>query len=166
MKLYHGTSFENACKILSAPLWHPALLDAEQVKFMQANGQMEIPVRRIVSSSVTFFTTSIQRASGYAKLNDRPVVLIYEHIGLTHSGDAVFGFNDPIPTNQVKALIGVNAKIMAYGTLVNAIYQKNVNDYTILSACGGLLHAKNPTQMIRFLESIIKDIKDIKNNKL
>jgi hypothetical protein len=163
MKLYHGTSFENACKILSDEFWYPILF-ATPLEYKQL-GKWELankPISLFIGMAKTHFTTNVNDAKGYALLHKHPVILWWDNSEITKGGRYVFGANDPIPTNQVKALIGCTHEIMFFGTLVNTIYSKVQKSLIIRSPLRGILCAPSRKSMISFLEIMIKDIKEDK----
>lgn len=125
MRLYHGTSFENACKILSEEEWvypvenffksHIKLHGWEQGK------SIPIPPKEWCG---IFFSTSINHAKSYAKQHEKPVVLFWDDETLETSAFEIV-YTKPIPTSKVKAFLPPHElKMRFYGGIVNALYGK------------------------------------------
>ena len=132
MKIYHGTSFENAAQILSKDYWvYPAeyyivgSINVENVIFNEIDwdrvkrGHDKLSKNGYLGNH---FTTNINTAKIYAKKNARPVILMVEYNGRGSCDD--FIISDPIPADRIKCFCGYGGDIEFYGALLNELYGK------------------------------------------
>ena len=125
MRLYHGTSFENACKILSEEEWvYPVESFFKQIIDLHGweyDKPIPIPPKERLG---IHFSTSIKIAKSYARQHEKPVVLFWEHKPIRHPVIDI-KFTDPIPTSKVKAFLPPHEfKMQFYGGIVNGLYGK------------------------------------------
>lgn len=132
MKIYHGTSFENAAKILSLEFWsynieqyiigEIKIYEALQKEFdyeVLANHLLESKKMGILGNH---FTTNVHIAEIYAKKNMRPVILMVDFDGKGSCDD--FIIESPIHNSRIKCYVGITAEIEFYGALLNELYEK------------------------------------------
>ncbi len=127
MKIYHGTSFENACKILSKDTWEfPIELELKSHYDICNKMGKDYDFKRHISLLEergfmgNHFTTSLNHAKSYAMQQEKPVVLFLD---IEMSGPCIdFIVSDPIDTSKVKC---IEAYINGlYGPLCNVLYNK------------------------------------------
>jgi hypothetical protein len=122
MKVYHGTSFENACKILSQELWAFPVelsLKSEYDIRNKLNQKDYIHNDRFMYSDI-HFTTSLPHAKSYANQNKKPVVLFFD---MNLSSPCIdFVIDTPIETSKIKCIDSwLNG---LYVPLCNVLYRK------------------------------------------
>lgn len=166
MKAYHGTSFENACKILSEKEW---IYPLEQFLIASYNVSLMTKKHRDLIKDIEeakerrmlglHFSTNISTAKLYAMQFDKPVILFVEFDGIEPCDDFIVA--EPIPTDKVKALLHHDKEIKFYGGLVNALYGKG---YGLIHKYfnNGLLWTKSEKEYLNLANRIIEDIQDMK----
>lgn len=128
MKIYHGTSFENAAKILSQDHWeYPMWQFIESVISIKGNvnwGRLQTKMAELNDSGLIgiHFTTNVNTAEIYARKNKRPVILMVEYDGKGSCDD--FIINKPISADKIKCYMGQGGDIQFYGVLLNELYEK------------------------------------------
>lgn len=137
--VYHGTSFESACRILSKQYWVPsigdclesmALLDKELGKVRRYD--LSDMADRIAKEEVLFVTTSFKRALSYANQHKRPVVLYFKEVTFPFWGSTVRP--GEIKTAEIKACTNGQGLHKIYGGFINTIYKDlkdKVNDLAL-----------------------------------
>ena len=134
--VYHGTSFENACRILSKEYWvlpvgdsleSMALLVKElgKVRRYTLNDEFD----RIVKEERLFVTTSFKRALSYANQHKRPVVLCFKEVTFPFWQSTVR--SGEIKTAEIKASTNGQGLHKLYCGFINTIYKDlkdKVND--------------------------------------
>lgn len=154
MRIYHGTSFANACKILDEQIWkHP---DERFADKLYNRGRFK-PMHDMVLKSKEYgilgiyFTTNVYFAASYANLNEKPVVLFTEDDTLSYP---CRDFIVPsIETKGIKAYEGLSDKIRFYGSILNALYYRKKY---VSSTQGCILGANSKNEMSR-IASCLKD---------
>jgi len=131
MRVYHGTSFENACKILSMRYWeYPIelyLLGEYRLQEQLGNDQyVHKPLKETLGNH---FTTSLAHAKTYAVQHDKPVVLFFDY-DLIEGSCLDFIIDEPIDTLDIKCIEVCLNRHMSYGLLCNQIYGKPTNNAT------------------------------------
>lgn len=137
--VYHGTSFENACRILSKEYWVPSIGDCLEsvILFNEQCGK----VRRydlndladhIAKEEVLFVTTRFEHALSYANQFKRPVVLCFKEVTFPFLQSTVKP--GEIKTAEIKACTNGQGLYKIYGEFINTIYKDlkdKVNDLTL-----------------------------------
>lgn len=159
MKVYHGTSFENACNILSCNEWiYPfekyLLSEYNTCKELGIELKHKEPFKEAIG---LHFSTSVNRAALYAKRFDKPVVLFYDNTEISDGCIDLMVF-DAIPTSKVKAVLLSDFKIGFYGGLVNALYGKT--KYVSRFHYCGIVYGDSLKSIKTLLLRYINDLKD------
>ena len=160
MKIYHGTSFENACKILSCDEWaYPIekylLSEYNTCKELGIEFKHKEPCKEALG---LYFTTNVNHAALYAKRFDKPVVLFYDNAEI-NDGCIDFMILDSIPTSKVKAVLLSDFKIGFYGGLVNALYGRA--KYVSRLHYGGIVYGDSLEGLRTLLLKYINNLKEL-----
>lgn len=128
--VFHGTSFENACRILSKEYWVPSIGDciesvAQLYKTLGKVRRYDLNdmVERIAKEEVLFVTTSFNRALSYANQYKRPVVLCFKEVTFPFWQSTVKPGS--LKTAKIKAYTGGKGLHIIYGKYINSIYKTN-----------------------------------------
>ena len=137
--VYHGTNFENACRILSKEYWVPSIGDCLEsvILFNEQCGKvrrydLNDMADRIAKEERLFVTTSFKRALSYANQYKRPVVLCFKEVTFPFWQSTVKP--GEIKTAEIKACTNGQGLHKIYGGFINAIYKilkDKVNDLAL-----------------------------------
>lgn len=137
MRIYHGTSLENACKILSEPIWNtPIELYLKGVAEFRKLGYKTQYEPIPADATFIHFSTSKRHALSYAFKHERPVLLSYKADDVTEKC-IDFQMHD-IPTADVVA-VKVNYKDVDWmdrislntnALIINSVYNTKGKYYT------------------------------------
>ena len=160
MRIYHGTSFENACKILSCDEW---VYPIEKYLLSEYNTCKELGIEfkhkePVAEALGLYFSTNVNHAALYAKRFDKPVVLFYDSADIKESC-IDFMILGAIPTSKVKALQLSDFKIGFYGGLINALYGKA--KYVSRFYYGGIVYGDTLKGVKTLLLKYINNLKDL-----
>lgn len=160
MKIYHGTSFENACKILSCDEWAYPI---EKYLLSEYNTCKELGIEfkhkePFMEALGLHFSTDVNHAALYAKRFDKPVVLFYDNADIKDSCIDVMILG-AIPTSKVKAVQLSDFKIGFYGGLINALYGRA--KYVSRFHYGGIVYGDSLKGLKTLLLKYINNLKDL-----
>lgn len=124
MKIYHGTSFENACRIMSSEFWeYPIELYLKsEYEICKKMGKPFKHVDPNPDFLGNHFSSSLKYAEEYALQNERPVILTLEWDKDSCSKD--FIIKSKIDVSKIHALDNHREKYGLYGIIINALYKR------------------------------------------
>lgn len=135
MKIYHGTSFENACQILSKDLWVYPIDNYIKSSILVGN-RIDIEYAKDKLLCGNHFTTSLSKAISYANETDKPVVLTLDY---DTESCLDFTITHPIDTTLVSAVQSKrNNKYGYYGLCINNIYKKKYKNGNLCIVFGNI----------------------------
>lgn len=139
MRVYHGTSFENACQILSKNTWEFPIEFSLKSEYEVNNliGKKEYTHKDRVIQNGNHFTTSLEHAKSYANQFDKSVVLFFDY---ETSKCLDFIIKEPIPTKGIKCIEACfKGNKLNYGLICNSIYNKPVGNTNVFLKKLGIL---------------------------
>lgn len=160
MRLYHGTSFENACKILSEEKWVYSV-ECYFKQVINIHGWEDGKLVKMPPKDWfgIFFSTSLNHAKSYAMRNEKPVVLFWDDEQLETSAFEIV-YTKPIPTSKVKAFLPSREwKMRFYGGIVNALYGK-VRQHRVFSNIG-INYGKSAKYVSKRMKEIAEELAEI-----
>jgi hypothetical protein len=133
MLIYHGTSFENACNILSKKYFeYPVEFYLKgEYEVNKLIGKCNYFHKDWINELGNHFTTSLKHAKTYALQHNKPVVLFFDHNLFAHNTIPSFDFiiSKPIPTDIIKCIeVRFKGEQISYGILCNVLYNKKLNN--------------------------------------
>lgn len=160
MKVYHGTSFSNACQILDTSLWvNRDERFLNEIYSMGVYKPMHDTILAWKSKGMlgNHFTTNVNHAASYANKNDKPVILFAD---IELESPCIDFIIPSIKTKYVKAYEGISDKISFYGSLLNAIYRRK--KYVSKSTYGGILYGDSKKGIKRLADILKESINEVR----